>query len=88
MAYSLDDARTWLALYERGMTHEQISLDTGVSAQTIGKWLRKLPEYQPRQAGPVPGSIRVWRTEAPGSTPVKHATLYPSARGHRRRGRY
>lgn len=50
--YNLADAYRWLAMYESGMTHEEISLEEGVAFNTIGKWLRRLAEYRPRRTGP------------------------------------
>jgi transposase len=83
--YTLEDAHRWHAMQRDGMTIEAISLETGVSPETVGRWLRKLPDYVPHTSVGGKPLHGLTSRGKPGSKIAK-TTLYP-ARGHRRRGR-
>lgn len=84
------DVDKWLAMYEDGMTQEEIGLEVGISQSTIGIQLKKHPDYVPRPAKKPPEQPlgNVANKQYTPKSPIKKATLFPSTRGHRRRSRY
>lgn len=83
MAYGKDDAYRWLAMYNDGMSIEEIHLETGVATGTINTHLKKLPEYTPRSGRPASYN-RIGLRGKQGSR-IPHARI-TNTRGHRRRG--